>query len=565
MLPRDIVFCRLDQASPDRRAHHCHIGGDRIGQRDALATGIECICRFGADEAVADHFLVVTAVEQRPGPLERETALWRQVHRQWLMTVRRWNVVVAVDTRQLLDEVCLDADIEPPGGRRDEPAFTGLFHGHAEARQDGDHPALVDIDTEQAPDAAVAQCDRFACEGEISGRCLDDRTGLSADDLEQELRGALDSPALQGGIDSTLEAMGRIRVHAILPRPARDRERREEGAFEQDIGRRFCDTALCTAHDAGHRQCPGVVGYDQSIFRKRNLFTIEQRKFLSGFCHPDLDAAIDFIQIEAVHRLAELQQDVVRDIDDGTETAYAATTQFFLHPERRVCRLVDTADDAAQVARAGIGGRQVDADTVIDSRLDIFHRRLHQLAAVERRDIACNADHAQAVAAIGRQVDLDQGVVQVQPVAKVCSDRGVRRQRHDAVGGIGKAQFGSRADHAGRLHTAQFRLLDFETTGQFRPDGCDRDAHAGSDIFRAADDLQRLIPAHIDGRHAELVGIRVLFLRQHLADDNTVEIGRSLLDTVDLEAGHAELMSQRIAVDIGINQLPEPGFTESHC
>ncbi len=138
------------------------------------------------------------------------------------------------------------------------------------------------------------------------------------------------------------------------------------------------------------------------------------------------------------------------------------------------------------------------------------HRR-----AGDRRDFAGDAGERQAVRAVGRELQRDQRVVKRQRLAQRSPrrERGIEHEQSARV--VVDPQFPGRAQHAARFDAAHRRALDFESAGKRRAFQRAWHGHSCRGVGRAADDLQRLAAARIDGANAQPVGVRV---RRDLVD-----------------------------------------------
>ena len=82
------------------------------------------------------------------------------------------------------------------------------------------------------------------------------------------------------------------------------------------------------AHHAGDRLRLVAVGDDQHLRIERAIDAVERRDALACRRAPDPDfAARELLEVERVHRLAELEQHVVGDVDDVVDGAYAGGLQ----------------------------------------------------------------------------------------------------------------------------------------------------------------------------------------------------------------------------------------------
>src|SRR3990167_9471235 len=103
------------------------------------------------------------------------------------------------------------------------------------------------------------------------------------------------------------------------------------------------------AHDAGQRQWLPIVGDQQTALLDFDRIAIEQnqRFVFRGMSH--MNSAMQFLEIEGMHGLPQLEHDIIGDIDNGMNAADAAAAQFFLHPYWRDSGWIDIADDAADI------------------------------------------------------------------------------------------------------------------------------------------------------------------------------------------------------------------------
>ena len=258
--------------------------------------------------------------------------------------------------------------------------------------------------------------------------CLDHRTGFTADDVQQQCGGALDSLASQPEIHAALETVRSIRMQSVGTGLAGQHNWIEKSSLKEQIARALIYAAVLAAHYAGNRQCAVMIGDHQGIGPQSDLLTIEQNELFALLGHPHTNAAMDFGKIEGVHRLPLLEHDVIRHVDRGINAADIRTTQALHHPRRSRLAQVDIANHATDIAGAILRCKQLDgADFVMCSgnRLDC-HRR--EGAAVNGANFASQALQGQAVAAIWSQPDLDAGIIEPKVVADIRTDRCITRQ-----------------------------------------------------------------------------------------------------------------------------------------
>ncbi|MNM88706.1 hypothetical protein D3C81_1009290 [compost metagenome] len=414
-------------------------------------------------------------------------------------------------------------------------------------------------------DAFGAQGDRGYLWQVLLADRFNHRAGFAANDVQQQLGGALHGFAGQLRVDAALVAVRGIGVQAVGTGFTGDGDRLEEGAFEEQVAGFFgVHTAVLATHDAGDGQGAGVVGDYQGVGAQGNFLAVEQDELLALFGHAHADAAVDFGEVEGVHRLAEFEHHVVGDVDGSVDAAHVAAAQAFDHPQWGRLAQVDVADDAAQVAWAGSRGADFDrAHFVVGSRYG-WHHRAGDRGVVQGADVAGQAGDGQAVAAVGGEADFDAGVVQAQVLANVFANRGVSRQFQQAVVLFADLQFGSRAQHAEGLDAAQLGLLDLEVAWQFGADHGERDLDAWAGVRGAAHDLEGFLAvAYL--AHAQLVGVRVLFGGEDFAHDDAAELAGSGGNAVDFEAGHGQAGDQFVTGDLRVYPTAQPLFTEFHA
>ena len=168
-------------------------------------------------------------------------------------------------------------------------------------------------------------------------------------------------------------------------------------------------------------------------------------------------------------------------------------------------------------------------------------------------------------AAVRRQIDLDHRIVEAGIFRVSLADRRVVRQIDDAVVIVGDLQLGFGDQHAAALDVAD--LADAERDVLAGNEGAGRREHAlhaGARIRRAAHDLDRLAVAGIDHADAQPVGIRMLLGFDDARDDERREQLGLVLDALDLEPDHGELVGEFAERPIGVEMLLEPGEGEFH-
>src|SRR5689334_8429128 len=93
--------------------------------------------------------------------------------------VARFNFLITVETRNFLDEICLDSDVESPRWRRDLPSAFLAVHAHSQFYEVARNSGLLDTRTEYELHAFVAQADHCALVSQVA-LAHDSRPGHAA-------------------------------------------------------------------------------------------------------------------------------------------------------------------------------------------------------------------------------------------------------------------------------------------------------------------------------------------------------------------------------------------------
>ncbi len=144
-------------------------------------------------------------------------------------------------------------------------------------------------------------------------------------------------------------------------------------------------------------------------------------------------------------------------------------------------------------------------------------------------------------------------------------DRRIVRQIDDALVVVGELELEFGDQHAAALDAAD--LADRERDVLARNVGAGRHEHAlhaGARIGRAAHDLHRVARAGVDHADAQPVGVRMLLGRDHARDRERREQLGLVVDALDLEPDHGELVGERGDGCVGVEMLFEPGEGEFH-
>ena len=264
------------------------------------------------------------------------------------------DVVVAVQARDLLDQPGGVHQVGAPRRRnhRHHPVG-GAVHGAAHRLQELDDALHGVGDARQALRLPHGEGDRGG-----GGRLVDVRDG-GVDGppavAGQQLGGALGGDRGQARVRPALEALGRLRVQPVAPGAARHRHRVEVRRLEEHVRGGGADLGVLAAHDAGDADDARALAVggvrDQKILGVQGaLLGVQghQRLPVAGPAHHD--GGREVAQVVGVHRLAQVQHHVVRDVDRQGQRAHARRLEALDHPPRGRGRRIHAAHHARHEA-----------------------------------------------------------------------------------------------------------------------------------------------------------------------------------------------------------------------
>jgi hypothetical protein len=103
-----------------------------------------------------------------------------------------------------------------------------------------------------------------------------------------------------------------------------------------------------------------LVGDQQGVRSRGHRLLVEQQHLLARTRQAHMDGALQLGVVEGMQGLAELEHDVVGDVDQRADRADAAAHQAAHHPVGRRGARVHAAQDAAAVTRTGL--RRIEHD-----------------------------------------------------------------------------------------------------------------------------------------------------------------------------------------------------------
>ena len=384
--------------------------------------------------------------------------------------------------------------------------------------------------------------------------------GPLADEPGRAVRPELDEPVLL----ALLEAQARLRAERVAERGPPDADGVEHGGFDDDVGRGVRDLRRCPAHDSGDPEDRLRVADEQRVGIELALDVVERLDALAGSrqAHDD-PTVVDRRRIEGVDGLAELEHHVVAHVDDVADRALARRDQAHLDPVRRRpdrdARHVPTHEPRAQPGLQDLDGQAVRDRCPGLRRLGV---READGGARDGGDLAGQADHAQRVAAVGFDVDIEHDIA--VELGQWHAERGVRREDEDAVGVAGQAQFVARAQHPVADDAHLLGALDAPVARQDRSRQSDRDALARGDVGGPAHDLEDLARTERHRGQREPVGPGMLLDGQQLAGHDVLPVRAPALDALDLHPEQGQPLGELFGRQVQVDVVGQPGQRHSH-
>ena len=396
-----------------------------------------------------------------------------------------------------------------------------------------------------------------------------DGAGLAAADFDDQAGDVFQMFDGRAGIDASLESMAGIGREIEAAGPALDGGRPPKRSLRVNVARRVGHSGRIAAHDAGQRLHPEPVGNHADLRVHSNRRSVEQLELFAGTAPAHVETALDPVQVEDVGGPAILKHHVVRNVDQRSDTALPATRQPLHHPGRRLRSRIDIADDPARKAAAQVGRTDCYRQHRRVRRWHRFDRRRPQRGASQRRQLTGHAEHAQCMGQVGRELQGEHRVVELEHVAHICANRRLGRQFEQATMVFAQLQFAGRAQHALAFDTAQLTQLDQERLAvlarrQFGADQGARHLDADPRVRRTTDDVQQAAAANIDLAHAQAIGIRMLDRLPDFADHDLRERWRRRSQLFHLQPAHGQRIGQLLACERRIAEFAQPGLGKLH-
>ena len=186
-------------------------------------------------------------------------------HDQTCLNWRIRDIVITIYAGNFFDQIFFDFHIETPARRYRFPLILTFRDVTTQTTQNIAHLVISNMVSDQTIQFAAAKRNgRAFWQRRFVGH-INNWTGFTAADINQQTGSALHRFVLQRRIDTTLIAVRGIGVQAMTTCATGNRQRAEECAFQQDVLRFVIHAGMFATKDAAHGQRFVMVGNHQRI------------------------------------------------------------------------------------------------------------------------------------------------------------------------------------------------------------------------------------------------------------------------------------------------------------
>ena len=557
------------EVGQDRGPHDVQVGADRVEQAQAVRhLGEEP--GQGRGHEGEGHGLVQAAPGQGVAgeglaPLcQGQDALGE--HR--LASQRhRGDLVVAVDPQDLFHQAGLALDVGAPGGHLDlQRGLAAGLDGEAEALQDLALTLGWQREAAEAGAALGPQGDLAPPVRDLAGG--DDVARLAAAERQDQARRDLGAPAGRFRVEPALEAVAGVGEDAELAAGGGGAHRIEERDLQEDLGGLLGAARKLAAHDAADALQPGLVGDHRHLGVHDVGLVVEGQDLLAGAGQAHGQVALELGGVEDVQRPAQVVGHEVGDVDQRRDRPEPDRQQAILQPLGRG-PVLHPAEAAPGDEGAGPGGLLGEVAQPLDRAVEAAGD-LGEVVGLEgpeprRRQVPRHPAHAQAVAPVGGDRDVDDRVVEAHDRREGRAQGCVLGQLDDALVLVREAHLALGDQHAVGLDAADRALLEVDAGARDVSAGRGEDAlHAGPGVGRAADHLDLAVVLRLHDADPEPVGVRMGPGLLDVGDGEGRQRLAAVLHALKLEADHRQLVGDLLQRGLGLQVGLQPGQGELH-
>src|SRR5258708_11303710 len=333
----------------------------------------------------------------------------------------RRKLIEAVNARDFFDQINFALDLGAPGRLRalpcgEERAFRAAVlidssGGETESAETGFRLLVGNVRTHDAKNFGARHVDFFR--GALAGININNaREQFAAGKLQNQFSRAARGKVGHFRIGAAAEARGGFSVQFQKARGAANRNRFDPGAFDQHIFRGERNFRFRAAHDSAdaHGARAVAIGNHANVRIKRSLDPVEGAHLfrsrltggVAGLGAADDDFVVaNFVVIERVQRVAEVEHHVIRNIDDVADAGDAGSFEAVFQPFWGRLNL-DVSNDTGGEAPAEFRGLNFDFYGVAGFRRTFgrLGRDMLQRQLVYRGDFAGDSVVAETIGAI---------------------------------------------------------------------------------------------------------------------------------------------------------------------
>jgi len=246
----------------------------------------------------------------------------------------RFDLVIAIDPGDFLGQIGFALEIGPEAGHLDTQVAGNIGHQAAQPGQDRLHLILAQVGAEEVIDCgrAAQQNRRLRMVGPDIDPALED---IATGELFDQFTGPVDRPADIVDIEPLFKPGRGIGPKAHGLGGAAHRLGIERGRFQKDRGCAGCDFGVLCAHHASQGHRPVAVSDHQHLVIEGPVDAVERAQHFTRRRPPDDDrTAGQLLEVKGMHRLAQLEHDIVRNIHDIVDRADTGAAQAAAQPVR---------------------------------------------------------------------------------------------------------------------------------------------------------------------------------------------------------------------------------------
>ena len=460
-------------------------------------------------------------------------------------------LVVAVLPDHFLGDVLIRLDVLPVAGHGQGQYAAFALHAEVQGPEDPHHLLLRHLYAQHVVHPSRLYPDdpplggRTGADVEVGGADLRHPQGLN------QVQGT-GHAAFHGILIDAFLVPGRgVGVEPQPPGGLADAVLAELGGLEEHLLCVLRNLAVLAPHDAGQAYGLLLIA-DQQIARIQHaLLPVQGHQLLSLGRKADYDGrALQGVQVEGMHGLADFHQHVVGDVHHGADGIVAHGDEPALHPQGRLL-VLHVVYIMAQVPGAHVLVDHGHANVPVHGAVTgVAHVGGLHFLPQEGRHLPGDAQHGLAVGPVGRNRNIEHIILQAQVGLNVLSHGRVVGQDHDAVHVrpripfLVQAQLLPGTEHAVGHHVLHLPGGDLQAARQLGPHQAGGNLCPLEHIVRAGEN--QVVVALLAAVDMTDIKVRpfVFFYGGDLAHVNLLDVFAQVGDLLHLQSGGEQLLLQ---------------------